>query len=724
MGLIQMKKIKSISIAFLRILVIVVVLSSTAFILYSRMQVKDNEIYGESGETTSSINADEWSALYSSYKSWTSAVHQDNSYQESENSAVGGYRCGAAGGSWRIVSGVMKFDVSGLPDLNEVLSMYVRTKVVSMVSYGAPAFPSPWLALVLTKNENIGQSIIQTSMHDTWIDGGFGQKRVSNWYNWWDYEADDYLDFEILDGHIDDILYGLGEYSGTYTYLQVVSQYQYNDVAPGTHEGGDGYEWNLGGITPSLYYTYAVEPDRPEFDYGTNAGYEPAPTGDEVADNLTLRTLSCMYADEDIGFTVHGESGAVISLELLNSAGTVLDSIEDEIRTDDYYYWEIDTLSSDYAGMVRARETNFNLYSSWVAIQPSPDDTEVNLQTYSKYTAYPQYANAFSSYVVDGGDYMYIHWKTNIDGSTESDNHRLDMYINGDNITPAYSENFTALGEGYMGGEADNWQDGINWRFAVFTMRALSGTNLYGGLVINLNKDYVPVNKGFIEPVIYKISTSEELAQTHTAYWYLDDVNDGILINLQKDTVEVGERINVKIVVGRECNASDYLSSALIELVGYRQTYGTIEAGDNWYVLDAMDNEGDYYIRVSLYDDALHSYRYIYQMPLSVVGEGEILPDGEGPGGLWSSFMGFVGANNLDSDVGHWIIVLLAMVALFLVAYKSAILRVALPLLVLGTAFVADWIDKWLIILLALGAGLALWGIFRKKVNGGGEGDG
>lgn len=704
-----------------KVLVIIITIAVIA-LLNILTNFKNFNVAGESGETTSSVNTgNQWSAMYSSYAGWTSCVHQDQSEQEGESQARYEYRCGAHG--WRIVTDIMRFPTSGLPDINEISSMYVRMKIHSMESYGEPEFPAPWLSLVLTQNETPGQAIIQPNMHDTWIDV-ISPQRVSNWYNWNDYEAGDYLDFHILDSHIQDVLDGSGDYSGTYTYLQVVSQYQFNDVAPGVYENGDGYVWELGDMTPALYYTYAAEPDRADFDYGVNSGYNPAPTGDEVADNITLRTISCMYADEDIGFTVHGESGAVISLSLVNQNGTVLESIEDEVQTNDCYYWQIDTLPSDYTGMVRARESNFNLASPWVAVQPSFDSTQANLKTYSRYTEYPQYENMFSEYVVYRGDYMYVHWKTNIDGSSESDNHRLDLYINGDNVTPAYSENFTYLGENYYKGEADNWQDGINWRFAVFTPQSVSGTRLYGELVIDLDRDYVPANKGFIQPVIYKISTDSELGETHTAYWYLEDAGDGINITLQNDSVEVDDRINVKIVVGRQCNASDYLSNALIEVVGYNQVYGTIEDGTNWFSLDGIEVEGDYDVRVSLSDDSLHTYSYIYQLPLTVAGEGALLPDDTGPSGIWEAFLNFIGAHNLDSDVGHWIVVILVMVLLFLISYKSSILRVALPLLVLGAAFVANWIDQWLIVLLALGAGLTLWGIFRRKASGGGENEG
>jgi len=693
-----------------------------AILILLIMMLSINGVVYGSGYTTNYVTASEWDTLYSSYDGWTAIVHQDTASQSSATTCDYEYRCGSSSGKWRILTPIMRFDVSSLPDINEIQSLYVRVKISAMNSYGDPDFPAPWLALVLTQNESTGNNLIQSNMLDTWIDG-ITKTRVSNWYNWADYEVDDYLDFEILTDRITDVLNGSGEFGGTWTYLQVVSQYQYNDVAPGTWASLDGYEWYLSGMTPRLYYVYAEEPERPEFDYGTNAGYETTVTGDEVADNITLRTLSCMYADEDLGFTVYGDSGAVISLSLVDSDGDTLATHDDEIRTNGCYYWQIDTLSSDYSGFVRAVESNFNIKSPWVSVLPSPDSSQSNLKTYSRYTTYPQYENDFSDYCVYTGDYMYIHWKTNIDGSTESDDHKLELYINGDNVTPAYSANFTWLGENYYKGESDNWQDGIGWRYAIFTPKAIEGTDLYGGLINDLRLDYVPANKGFIQPVIYKVSESAELGETHTAYWYLEDACDGIDVSLQNNILETDTRVNVRVDVGRECKASTYLSMAHVEIVGHGSgVYGTIEDGTNWFSLDGLSNEGNYDVRVSLYDDSMHTYTYVYQLPLVVAGEGELLIDDTGPGGIWDTFMTFLGARGLDTELGHWIVILIAMVALFLIAYRSPLLRVALPLMVLGAGFISGWLDRWLIILLALGGGLALWGIFRKKTTGQGEG--
>ena len=124
---------------------------------------------------------------------------------------------------------------------------------------------------------------------------------------------------------------------------------------------------------------------------------------------------------------------------------------------------------------------------------------------------------------------------------------------------------------------------------------------------------------------------------------------------------------------------------------------------------------GDYEMRFTFSGDG--SWSYIHDVPFTVEGGADLKP----AGGLIDIIKNWIVDFGLDNPAGYWLITLIGMVLLFLIAYKSSVIRVALPLVFLGGMMIWEFIDMWLIILLALGAGLTLFGIFRKKTHGGGE---
>lgn len=75
----------------------------------------------------------------------------------------------------------------------------------------------------------------------------------------------------------------------------------------------------------------------------------------------------------------------------------------------------------------------------------------------------------------------------------------------------------------------------------------------------------------------------------------------------------------------------------------------------------------------------------------------------------------------IDSAVGHWLILISAMMILFVIFRKYESLRIVFPLLAFGAALVAGWIAAWVVILLALGAGISIYSILKGKMTGGGS---
>lgn len=75
----------------------------------------------------------------------------------------------------------------------------------------------------------------------------------------------------------------------------------------------------------------------------------------------------------------------------------------------------------------------------------------------------------------------------------------------------------------------------------------------------------------------------------------------------------------------------------------------------------------------------------------------------------------------LNNKMGYWLVIMILMLGTFILARKSEVMRVVFPLGILGLGVVIGWMDLWLIVLLALGAGLAIYGILRHKMSGGGS---
>ena len=131
-----------------------------------------------------------------------------------------------------------------------------------------------------------------------------------------------------------------------------------------------------------------------------------------------------------------------------------------------------------------------------------------------------------------------------------------------------------------------------------------------------------------------------------------------------------------------------------------------------------MATEGDYTFRVTFYDESLTTYKYIREYDITISEAGE--EDGPvGPGGLWEQIMDWIGITGLDTETGHIAVTLIGMVVVFVIFFASALLRVAAPILVLLIALVTGWVDPWLYILLALGAGVFVFSIFKKRASGG-----
>jgi EamA domain-containing membrane protein RarD len=72
----------------------------------------------------------------------------------------------------------------------------------------------------------------------------------------------------------------------------------------------------------------------------------------------------------------------------------------------------------------------------------------------------------------------------------------------------------------------------------------------------------------------------------------------------------------------------------------------------------------------------------------------------------------------LNNSGGYWILMLVLMAGAFYFCRNSGSMRVVMPLVVLGIAMSAGWLDAWVIVLLSLAAAFGVYVIFRRTSSG------
>jgi hypothetical protein len=460
----------------------------------------------------------------------------------------------------------------------------------------------------------------------------------------------------------------------------------------------------------------------------TNAPVEPMPTGYETADNITWRTPRCAFADETLRFAVSGESGANITLRALDSEGLMIAGVSDSIRTDGKYYWHFE-VPDNYSGWLHVVEDNNGLYSEWGRVELPPSDSCRCLKTYAGTMDYPQYDNDFSDYVVYKNGLMFVYWNTNVEND-EMDEYAIALYSRGDETTgDIYDVSLEWLNDNYYKPSANNTFL-AGWRYAIFSPSITeTGFDNRDGMVIDLHQEYNYNTSGFIVPVIKEIGSDEVIAGCHSAYWYLYDAEDDGLVFSVSNGINIGETFKAYVTVGEYSRVPtnlQYLELSVIDSVGqvYSSTSSVAFAGENKIDLTAPAQKGNYQLRYTFHDaDVSPYFSYTYDLPFKVWDTGETGggEDDEGGGGIIDRIDDWLENIGLDNAGGHWLALILGMLALFMLCYRSELMRVVFPLCLFASAIIFGWIDLWFVILLAFGAGVFIFSMLRKKATGGQE---
>lgn len=658
-----------------------------------------------------------WARSKNSPLVWNDAVNNDTGEMFTDDSYTTsdcGWTTSGTENYWYIWEGLLGFDIGNMTAGIDVVGGYVELYISNKEN------GSGWQAFYALYEGTPGEDFI---WHNYDWDNAYdaGADRVSSVEDYDDIGTGAYHRFDILDSWLE---YASTPDSNDYVWFYVCSTNHMLNMAPEWTDGGKQCKisWHAFNNTykPRLVLEYVEGTSDRSWDIPGNAPINPAPTGDEVADNITWQTPRCSYADEGMYLTIEGDSGANISVLLVDDDGNTLDDFEDSIRTDGNYDYNPDMPDSWY-GFVRVLEENNNLVSDWGYVMPAPDNDEQSNTLYAVSTEHPQYNYDFARYLTYENDAFVVHWKTNI-GTGESDNHTLEIWGNSNNTTGLmFSSNFTALNDNYFNATA-NYSWGNHWRYMIFTPNIEGvGFNDYDNLIYNLDKNYSTNTAGYLHAVILDTGANSTLADSHSCYWYIPVVKDGLIFQMNSNQYRQSDDMTILLQVGSACKILDNLPSLKMEIINntggvVSTSYESYTDDLNEYQLVSPGATGDYELRFTFSGDS--TWSYIHDIEFQVTKKGALTGgDIADSISIWLSNIG------MDNPAGYWIVTLVGMILLFLFAYKSPLMRIILPLGLLGFMIIQSYLDVWVIVLLALGAGLTLFGLFRKKVHGsGGQG--
>lgn len=653
---------------------------------------------------------------YSTAEYWADEVTQSTYTATADGLQCGIWSTTQTDKYYDLKRGILGFDISSIPDGEIVgVSIFMQANAEQQTASYDPYY-------AFYKMDNADNTINSGDFDSAYNYAGAGiSDRLTNGYYQNSIVADTWYEFSVLSDSLD---WATTPDANGMLWVQFASMHDMTNSQPVPWESTkitywNWKDWNTGN---DIRYEVTYIPDVPDLTIRVpaNAPVDETITGSEVADNITWGSPRCGYYNEGLFLIISGESGAAIDLELVSGTGTVLDTLEDSIRTNGYYYY-YHQITIRYSGFVKLIENNHNLVSTWGYQMPTPDSDQQANTTSAVNTEYPQYDYGFARFVKYEDDVGAIHWKTNVQEGEEPD-HSLRIWGNGDNSTAEYLNITLAdLNDEYFYA-TDNNEFMNAWRYIIICPHdETAGWSDWDGIIYDLDVNWTSLTAGFLQAVIFDDVNNVVLADSHSAYWYIPNEQSGFIFNLNKSTYAKTEWMHVFVQVGQTCRARTFLPSLKIEILDDTETVidtynNTYEYSVNEYLIQAPVQSGNYEVRFTFYGDP--TYEYIHDEPFSVAGTQAIPPSRS----ILSNIEDWVDNLGMDNTVGWWVLLLLGMVIIFFLVYDSKVMRVALPLVYLGLFIIWGKVDQWLIILLALGAALALYKLFRKSTSGGSEG--
>lgn len=485
-----------------------------------------------------------------------------------------------------------------------------------------------------------------------------------------------------------------------------------------------------------LEVTYATPAASRTMNVLSNAAdYTGVLLGTENVTAISWLTPRAAFADDinGMGWRFEGNAGAAFSYSVSSDTGDLITSGNNTIKSNGYYYLYT-TVPATWEGWLRAKSTDLLVntnYSVWGRVESPPNINQRLLSVSALDTEYPQYDYDFSRYVIFKNGVGYLYWKTNLEAGDMA-NYHIKLMAGGDQVNAtSWNATMQYLNEYYFLTKDSNNYDMAHWRYLAFTPYiSTTGFNTYDGFIINAAQDYSLTQTGFWQGAIRQNTDNATLTYTDSAYFYLNDIAQGVSITLDGYKVATSSEITATVNIGAHSQVSTrlrYLQVTLFNDLGEVAGSGTgfVSIGSNKVTFSAPLTVGSYQARFEFYDDTLvPDYRYIKDVAFSVVAAGTpgTITPGEVPG--TSGFLAWLNAlldsKGMNDAAGHWMIIIILLVlvtAIFGIYGKMPLVATVIDILIFGMALYIKWVDTWIIALIAIGAGFAIYRLFKKNTG-------
>lgn len=501
--------------------------------------------------------------------------------------------------------------------------------------------------------------------------------------------------------------------SNDYLWLWLVSDKHYYGITPEDCTGVlEDKEQNITFGTresihkPYIEITVDAEPEDVE-DSGCENDEAVEPITNGTVSSIGWKTTRTMYSNEPLRVDVAGTPGTPINLKVTSEAGSVIASVTDGIREGGHFCWST-SVPAATEGFIRVIESLQNVKSKW-GYCTAGTPVEVVNHTSVK-SGVIDYTKPMSYYQVLKEGKILFHWFVNVD-SEYTDNYELKIYKRG--ITEMYSGTLDDVWDIIDGAEENSAM--VMHRFLVVNPYAANDT--YDDLCIGFNQGASLEDYGFYNIVVEsKLGTA--ITSSDTAGWYLNNANDAAVIKFVKNqdkieaTLTCGENTHIindipNMAVELVVNDAVVASGSALVTTNKTVTSVTIPAGQTSFIAR---------VRLSASNQ---DYEFIYQKVMTVTGAGgDDDGDDESVADLPKKADEIINKWGLGGYPGHWLILIVAMGFTFFIFRKSEILRVVIPLCLMGAAIAFGWIQQWVVILLALGVGVTVFAALRGKLAG------
>lgn len=492
----------------------------------------------------------------------------------------------------------------------------------------------------------------------------------------------------------------------------------------GWAQGGETFTSTASNPALNITYTAANSYVRSGTPTANGSASTQVNTGSVTA--ITWMTpRNCFNNDQFIEFKVTSSTNYLgLSLQLLDVNGNVLQTTTDQIRNNGIFYF-ITTIPNNYVGYLRCVETSHGGVKSHWGYSAAPIDASVPTNsTMVNKTNYPQTKNDWTNYDVTAQNAVFtVYWNTDMTVGDQS-NTIFRIYYDGVNYNsnPAntvYSNQFVNLaGSGYQ--EVDStFQSWLSKGYMLFDFYKSTGFDNRDSLVNDLNLSPAVSTWGFYQPVIYNVTGAAELTNTLSCAWYTQAGTTGLRINVPGglNKVDPDAKVTMNLNASADTGILTALNACTLQLYqpdgtafGSTGVY-TISTTANQYVYAVGAVPGSWYQRTSL-TKAGCSFTYIYDMPFNIGVSGA---NGGGANGqtpdtydVLKGLMAIVKEHGLDNSMGHWLIIIVAMILsclasiFFLRDPLRKPMAVVFPMLVFGAGLLGGWVDLWIVIILAV----------------------